>query len=101
MTDAGILLLCVLVVLAATSDRILRKFETSSRKFPWCRTCGRHMASDQLPRTLPDEVRKHLDKYGLPQVIVSKFICPKGHYRLWYVPKVSSTENPFFYKEEL
>jgi hypothetical protein len=101
MTDAGVLLLFVLAILAAMSDRLLRKFETPSGKFPWCRTCGKNMVRDEQTRPVPDEVRKYMVKNELPLIVLSKFICPKGHYRLWYVPKVSSTENPFFYKEEL
>ena len=51
------------------------------------------------PTTLPDEVRKYLDMYGLPPTVASTFICPK-HYQLWFIPKLGNTEKAFFYREE-
>ena len=90
-----------LAILGIISDRLLRKFEKSARKFPWCRTCGKNMITVGLPKFMPGEVLNHLDKYDLPAVTASRFICPKGHYQLWFVPRFGNTEKAFFLKEEL
>ena len=90
-----------LVVLGFTVDGILRKVNRSFRKFPVCRTCGMNMVRASLPKVLPDEVLKYLDKYKLPAVVASRFVCPKGDYQLWYIPKFGNTEKAFFLKEEL
>jgi len=100
MVDAG-LMLGALVLLTVTTDKVLRKLETSGRKFPWCKTCGKNMVSVALPKFLPEEIRKYLDKHELPPVVVSRFICPKGDYQLWFIPKLSHTETAFFLREEL
>ena len=88
-------------VLGIVVDGLLRKFEKKARKFPYCRTCGNNMLTAGLPKFMPGEVLNHLDKYGLPTVAASRFICPKGHYQLWFVPRFGNTEKAFFLKEEL
>ena len=90
-----------LVVLGITVDGLFRKVERSARKFPWCRTCGKNMVSKQLPKVLPAEVLWYLDKYNLPAVTVSRFICPRGDYQLWFIPRFGNTEKAFFLREEL
>lgn len=100
MVDAG-LVLGALAVLAVMSDRVLRKIESSARKFPWCKTCGKNMVSATLPNVLPEEIRRYLFKYGLPHAAASRFICPKGDYQLWFIPKFGNTEKAFFLREEL
>jgi hypothetical protein len=88
-------------LLGLTVEGIIRKIEKSSRKFPWCWTCGRHMQASERPMLMPGEVSNHLGKHGLPTGAASLFICPKGHYRLWYVPGFGETEKPFFLREGL
>jgi hypothetical protein len=88
-------------LLGLTVDGILRKFAKSARKFPWCRTCGLNMNAAGLPMVMPGEVVNHLTKHGLPTAAASRFICPKGHYQLWFVPRFGNTENAFFLREEL
>jgi len=90
-----------LAILGIIFDMLLRRFQKSARKFPWCRTCGNNMITVGLPKFMPGEVIRHLDKYGLPVVAASRFMCPKGHYQLWFVPKFGNTENAFFLREEL
>ena len=100
MDNAGIFL-GGLILLGVVSDRMMKKFSQSGRQFPWCRTCGRNMVSAELPPILPEVVRKHLDRYELPLIAVSKYVCPKGDYQLWYIPKFGNTEKAFFFKEEM
>ena len=88
-------------LLGLTVDGILRKFAKPPKKFPSCWTCGSHMTAVGLPKFMPGEVVNHLDKHGLPTVTASRFICPKGHYQLWFVPRFGNTETPFFFREEL
>jgi len=83
------------------TDGLLRKVAKPHRKFPWCWTCGLEMTAVSLPKFMPGEVVNHLGKYGLPTGIASRFICPKGHYQLWFIPKLGNTERPFFFREEL
>jgi hypothetical protein len=91
-----------LALLGIITDRLLSKVEKRARKFPWCRTCGNNMITVVgLPKFMPGEVIRHLDKYGLPAVAASRFICPKGHYQLWFIPRFGNTEQAFFLKEEL
>ena len=90
-----------LAILGITVGGLVRRVEKRSRKFPWCRTCGRNMPAVGLPKFMPGEVVNHLDRHGLPTVTASRFICPKGHYQLWFVPKFGNTEKAFFMKEEL
>jgi hypothetical protein len=89
-----------LALLAMVSDKLLRQVQQSARKFPWCRTCGKNMVQVALPKDLPGEVTKHLDKHGLPPTVVSRFMCPKGDYQLWYVPRFGN-ERAFFLKEDI
>jgi hypothetical protein len=89
------------VLLGLFTDGLLRRLEKPAQKFPSCRTCGNHMITVGLPKFMPGEVLNHLDKYGLPTVAASRFICPKGHYQLWFVPRFGNTEQAFFLKEEL
>ena len=100
MVDLGYLL-GGLLVLGITVHGLLRKVEKPSAWAPRCRTGGERMVSAPLLKVLPDEVRWHLDKYRLPHDIVMRFKCPRGHYQLWYVPKLGNTEKAFFHKEEL
>jgi hypothetical protein len=88
-------------LLGLTVDTVLRKVAKPARKFPWCRTCDTNMIAAGLPKFMPGEVVRYLDKYGLPTIVASRFICPKGHYQLWFVPKLGNTEQPFFMKEGL
>lgn len=90
-----------LTVLGITVDGLLKKVERSARKFPWCKTCGKNMVAVPLPKVLPDEVLKYLDKYRLPAAVTSRFICPKGDYQLWFIPRFGNTEQAFFLKEQL
>ena len=88
-------------LLGITVDGILRKVAKPARKFPWCMTCGKNMNAVGLPKFMPGEVTRHLDEHGLPTVVASRFICPKGCYQLWFVPKLGNTEQPFFLREGL
>jgi hypothetical protein len=90
-----------LAIVGIVSDRLLSKYQKAARKFPWCHTCGTNMTTVGLPKFMPGEVLNYLDKYGLPVDVVIRFICPKGHYQLWFVPRLGNTEKPFFLKEEL
>jgi hypothetical protein len=82
-------------------DMLLKKFGRTSSKFPQCRSCGRQMQTAGLPMFMPGAVVNHLDMHGLPTAAASRFICPNGHYQLWYVPRFGNTEKAFFLKEEL
>ena len=91
-----------LVLLAITVDGLLRRVEKSARKFPWCWTCGKHMYTvTTLPRVLPAEMRQYLYRHQLPASVVSRFICPIGHYQLWFIPRFGNAERAFFLREEL
>ncbi len=90
-----------LVVLGVAADGLLKKFQKTSQKFPWCLTCGNHMMHVGLPNVLPLDVLRYLDKHGLPVAVASRFICPKGHYQLWFIPKFGNTEKAFFLREAL
>lgn len=89
------------VLLGITVDGILRKVAKPSRKFPSCFQCGNHMTSAGQSKFMPGEVSRHLDKHGLPTIAASRFICPNGHYQLWFVPRFGNTEKAFFFREEL
>jgi hypothetical protein len=90
-----------LALLGIVTDGLLRQVDKRARKFPWCKTCGTNMTAAGLPKFMPGELVNHLDKHGLPTVVASRFICPKGHYQLWFVPKFGNTEKAFFLREEL
>jgi hypothetical protein len=90
-----------LAILALTVDGLLRRFERPSRKFPWCHTCGKNMVNVGLSKAVPEEILRYLDKNKLPTSVASRFICPKGDYQLWFIPRFGSAEKAFFFKEEL
>ena len=53
-----------------------------------------------------DLERKRYPQYDhvavlIAEDITSRFICPKGHYQLWFVPWFGNTEKAFFFQEEL
>jgi hypothetical protein len=89
------------VVLGLIVQKLVSTEHKSARRFPSCRTCGKGMNLVGLPRFMPGEVVNHLDRHGLPTHAASRFICPEGHYQLWYVPRFGNTESPFFMKEAL
>jgi len=89
-----------LAVLGITVNEVLRKVEKSSRKFPSCWTCGKHMVQTPVPNVMPDAVIRYLDEHELTTPVVSRYICPKGDYKLWYIPRFGQIEKPFFLKEE-
>ena len=82
-------------------DGLLRKTAKKSRRFLTCRTCGKEMHAAGVTKFVPGEVSNYLDKYGLPTIAASRFVCPNGHYQLWFVPKFGNTEKAFFLKEEM
>ena len=88
-------------LLGIVVDGLLRKVEKSARTFPWCRDCGKNMVKSALPQDLPTEVLRYLDQYQLPAVVTSRFVCPKRHYQLWFIPRMGNTEKAFFLKGEL
>jgi hypothetical protein len=90
-----------LIVLAVITNELLKRAQKPSQKFPSCRTCGRHMVHVGLPNVLPLDVLRYLDAYRLPAVVVSRFICPKGDYQLWFIPKFGNTERAFFLREDM
>ena len=90
-----------LIVLGVTTNELLKKTHKSSKKFPSCRTCDRPMVHVGLPNVLPLEVLRYLDAYRLPAAVVSRFICPKGDYQLWFIPKFGNTEKAFFLREDM
>jgi hypothetical protein len=81
-------------------DGVLRMTEKPSRKFPSCFTCNSRMKAIATPRLMPGVVSNHLGMHRLPNEVASLFVCPKGHYRLWYVPEFG-TINKFFFREGL
>jgi hypothetical protein len=82
-------------------DGLLRKIEKKARKFPYCRTCGLNMNAAGPSKFMPGEVSRYLEQNNLPAIAASRFVCPKGHYQLWFIPKFGNTEKAFFLKEEL
>jgi hypothetical protein len=88
-------------LLGITIDGLLRKFEKKTQKFPTCRICGSQMIATGISRFVPGEVSNHLEQHGLPTAAACRFVCPKGHYHLWYIPRFGNTEKPFFFKEEM
>ena len=90
-----------LIVLGVTANELLKKAQKPSQKFPSCRTCDRPMVHVGLPNVLPLEVLRYLDAYRLPAAVVSRFICPKGDYQLWFIPKFGNTEKAFFLREAM
>jgi hypothetical protein len=90
-----------LIVLGVTTNELLKRAQKPSRKFPSCTTCGGHMVHVGLPNNLPLAVLRYLDAYKLPVVVVSRYFCPKGHYQLWFIPKLGNTEKAFFLREDM
>lgn len=88
-------------LLGITVDGLLRRIEKPPRKFPWCKTCGMNMITAEPAKVMPGEVSRYLDQHDLPTIAASRFMCPKGHYQLWFVPRFGNTEKAFFLKEEL
>ena len=82
-------------------EGLLRKVEKPPRKFPWCKTCGMNMTTAGPSKFMPGEVSRHLDQHNLPTEAASRFMCPNGHYQLWFIPKFGNTGKAFFLREEL
>jgi hypothetical protein len=94
-------LLGSLLVFGFVVDGLLRKGQKKSRKGFYCRTCGKDLFTAGITKFMPGEVSNFLDKYGLPTIAASRFICPNGHYQLWFVPRFGNIEKAFFFREEL
>ena len=80
---------------------LLWKAGKPSRKFPLCWSYKVPMIQTGLPMFIPGSVMKYLQIHDLPTKAVSRYICPKGHCQLWYVPRFGNTEKAFFLREEL
>ena len=89
------------VVFGFVVDGLLRRTAKKSRRFLTCRTCDQELHAAGVSKFMPSEVSNYLDKHGLPTPAASRFVCPKGHYQLWFIPKFGNTERAFFFKEEL
>jgi hypothetical protein len=100
MNDVGVLL-GSFVLLGLIVDWAIRRVAKAARRFPWCKDCGRNMKSEPLPKALPYEILRYLDRYQIPAALISRFLCPNRHYQLWFIPKLGNTERAFFLKEEL
>jgi hypothetical protein len=100
MDQVGVLL-GSFAFLGLVVEGLVRKVAKSARRFPTCKTCGFNMTSEPLPNVLPDEIQRYLDKYQLPAAVASRFLCPKRHYQLWFIPKLGNTERAFFLREDL
>ena len=90
-----------LLLLGVVTDGLLRKVGKKARKFPCCRTCDREMYRAGPAKFMPGEVSRYLEQHNLPTQAACRFICPNGHYQLWFIPKFGNTEKAFFLKEEL
>ena len=100
MADVGYLL-GGLMVLGFTVNGLLWKVSKPSQKFLSCWKCRRKLEQKPVPNVLPDAVITYLDKHQLTTSVVSRYECPKGCYRLWYIPRFGQIEKAFFLKEEM
>ena len=92
MDYTTILLFLILVTVAV--DRILERLSLGDKKkaraFPRCLHCGKggiKLPSNGIAR--PDEVEFTLQKYRLPDVVVTKFICETGCSYIWFIPQIA------------
>ena len=90
-----------LAVFAIGVNEVLRKVGKSFRKFLCCMTCGKELKQTPVPNVMPDAVIRYLDQHQLTTPVVSRYECPKGHYRLWYIPRFGQIEKAFFLREAM
>ena len=82
----------------------LMKWAQPQRGFPYCRrprcgkTCIRKSAEG---RTLPFEIQMYLACYKLPEHVVSRYVCPKGHTEVWYVSRLGDVERGILISRDL
>jgi hypothetical protein len=82
-------ILAAIVLFFVLVDRLLGKAIPKSR-FPVCLTCGRTCQGRPLQSgvVMPKRIRNYLKLHGLPESIVSRYVCPRGHVLIWYAPRV-------------
>ena len=75
-------------------DRLMGRLTPKSR-FPVCYTCGKTCQQRTSPSgiAMPDKIRNYLKQYELPDSIVSRYVCPKGHVIIWYAPRAGKAEK--------
>ena len=60
----------------------------------WCRRCGCQMYAIPLVQNLiPIEIEDHLVRHNLPYLVVNRYICPRGHCQMWFVPQLGNAES--------
>ena len=88
-----------LIVFGFAVHLLMKRFEKSARRFPWCKNCGKNMVKMQLADNLPAEIQTFLDKHKLPSIVVSKYVCPGCYRRLWFIPRFGEAEKGLFVTE--
>lgn len=58
---------------------------------PGCvRTCIRQSAEGRI---MPSQVIGYLIDHDLRPNVVTRYVCPKGHTEVWYVPRLGDAER--------
>jgi hypothetical protein len=90
----ALLLVCIVIVNALPQGRKTSPF--------WCRKCkGAMDRGSHVGRALPQEVYAFLHRHNLPTYVVTRYVCPKGHTQLWFVPKLGNTDKSMFVVRDL
>ena len=75
-------------------DRLMERL-TPKSGFPTCYkhrlTCKQRPLESDVP--MPTKIRNYLKLYELPDVIVSRYVCPKGDVMIWWAPKAGKAEK--------
>lgn len=94
--------LATLILLTYSVNAVLKRAAPARKGFPTCQQCGRiGTRVTNLGPDLPFEIGVYLSKYGLPEKVVSRYLCPRGCSEMWYVPRLGDAERGVFVSNRL
>lgn len=92
--DLATMFVAILILIALLLDQLMKWASQPRKRFPWCRRCGCHMYATPLAQSsIPIEIGDHLVRHNLPYLAVNRYICPRGHCQMWFVPQLGTAES--------
>ena len=100
--DYATVTLLALIFLTVATDAILKRLsnpaKSRKRRFPICPYCSGHcIKMPTIGNDLPDRITFTLQKYRLPELVVTCFMCAKkGCCYIWWIPQIGDMPKGVF-----
>lgn len=90
--------LLFLILFTVAVDRLLKRLSQPSKKdkraWPVCLNCKKGCyRMPTLGFDIPEEITYTLQKYDLPEVVVTRYMCESGCSYIWHIPRLGNMER--------